>query len=152
MLTPWLPVPHVKQRQDADCLAACAAMVLDYLQRPLNYDQLLKRLDITPDVGAPASRLKRLAVLNLTVIYEAGDLDTLAAYLSQYIPCIVFVDTIHLGYWSESARHALVVIGLDDERVYLNDPFFEQSPQVISRLEFELAWDEMDNLYAVITK
>ena len=39
-----LPVPHHKQREGADCLAACAAMVLSYLGLSVAYERLLKLL------------------------------------------------------------------------------------------------------------
>jgi hypothetical protein len=35
-----LAVSHWKQRRQADCLVACAAMVLEYLQVPVSYDRL----------------------------------------------------------------------------------------------------------------
>lgn len=35
-----LPVPHRKQLQQSDCLAACAAMVLAYLGEPVDYQRL----------------------------------------------------------------------------------------------------------------
>ncbi len=95
----WLPVPHRKQRHEADCLVSCVAMVLEYMERPTD---------------------------------------------------IAFVNTACLSYWPEATRHAVVVVGLDAERVYLNDPFFDAAPQYTSRLEFELAWDEFDNAYAVL--
>jgi hypothetical protein len=41
-----LPVPHRRQRDTGDCLAACAAMILAYLENPIAYDQLLKLLQI----------------------------------------------------------------------------------------------------------
>ena len=37
-------------------------------------------------------------------------------------------------------------------QIYLDDPCFDKSPQHVSPLEFELAWDEMDNTYAIITE
>jgi hypothetical protein len=37
-------------------------------------------------------------------------------------------------------------------QVYLDDPYFDASPQSVSQLEFELAWDEMDNTYAIINE
>jgi len=77
-------------------------------------------------------------------------LDDLAEYIAQDVPCIAFVHTMHLSYWSEAVRHAVVVIGADEQQVCLNDPFFDVAPQIVSRLEFELAWDEMDNVYAVM--
>ncbi|MBV7337629.1 hypothetical protein KFU94_57255 [Chloroflexi bacterium TSY] len=41
-----LSVLHRKQQQSADCLAACAAIVLDYLQIPVQYDRLLRQLRV----------------------------------------------------------------------------------------------------------
>ena len=43
---PWLPISHQRQRQMADCLAACAATVLVYWQQPVAYDDLRKLLRI----------------------------------------------------------------------------------------------------------
>jgi ABC-type bacteriocin/lantibiotic exporter with double-glycine peptidase domain len=39
-----LSVPHQLQQTDGDCLAACAAMVLGYLGRAIEYAQLLRQL------------------------------------------------------------------------------------------------------------
>jgi len=148
----WLKLVHQPQRYEADCLAACAAMVLEYLGQSVEYAQLLHILNITPNLGAPASHIKRLSTLGLGIVYRAGTISDLMKYLAQNIPCIVFVNTIELDYWTEATRHAVVVVGIDERQVYLNDPFFEVAPQIVSRLEFELAWDEMDNSYAVITR
>ena len=54
-----LTVPQQKQQSDGDCLAACAAMVLNYLNRPVAYASLLKLLKIKP-FGAPASNIRLL--------------------------------------------------------------------------------------------
>ena len=43
---PLLSVSHRQQRQQADCLAACAAMVLDYLHVPFRYDRVPRLLRI----------------------------------------------------------------------------------------------------------
>lgn len=152
MPAPWLPVSHQKKRHRSDCLAACAAMVLNYLRQPIPYARLLRLLGIAPDLGAPASNVRRLSSLNVSVEYGAGTIDDLAEHIARGVPCIAFVHTIHLGYWTEATRHAVVVVGMGEEHVYLNDPFFDIAPQVVSRLEFELAWDEMDNTCAVITR
>jgi len=79
-------------------------------------------------------------------------MDDLATYLARGVPCIAFVHTVHLSYWPEATRHAVVVVGVDKRQVYLNDPFFDAVPQVVSLLEFQLAWDEMDKAYAVIAR
>ena len=151
MPTPWLSVSHQKQRHRSDCLAACAAMVLAYLGQPVRYSQLLSLLDVTPDLGAPASNVTRLSTLGISVEYGSGTLGDFAERIARGIPCIAFVHTVHLGYWSEAVQHAVVVVGMDEQRVYLDDPFFDVAPQAVSRLEFELAWDEMDCTYAAIT-
>lgn len=54
------------------------------------------------------------------------------------------------SYWTVASFHAVVVIGLDDERVYVNDPYFTDAPKAISRDEFILAWSEQDYWYGVI--
>ena len=151
MRTPWLPVPHRIQHHKADCLTACVAMVLDYLDRSVQYDLLMEMLGVTPDLGAPASNVKRLSALNVHVEYGSGKIEDLISHLARDIPCIVFVDTVHLSYWSEATRHTVVVAGIDEHQAYLYDPFFDAAPQTVSRLEFELAWDEMDNTYAIAT-
>lgn len=150
MPTHWLPIPHHKQRHEADCLVACVAMILDYLERPINYERLMGLLKVEPDIGGRASNVRRLSTLGISVHYGTGTLNDLAHHITQGIPCIAFVNTAYLSYWPEATRHAVVVVGLDTERVYLNDPFFNAAPQSLPRLEFELAWDEFDNAYAVL--
>ncbi len=147
-----LKVPHQKQRQASDCLAACAAMILDYLKRPEPYERLVELLKITPNLGAPASHVLHLSNLVSGVVYASGSLEDITRQLKGDLPCIAFVSTLMLGYWKESTRHAVVVVGLDEEgeKVYLNDPYFDHAPQIVSPLEFRLAWDEMANLYAVL--
>ena len=125
-------------------------MVLDYVGQPVRYSRLLRLLGITPDLGAPASNITRLSALDVSVEYGSGTMNDLAKWIAQGIPCIAFVHTVHLGYWAEAVRHAVVVVGIDEQRVYLDDPFSDTAPQAVSRLEFELAWDEMDCTYAII--
>jgi uncharacterized protein YvpB len=62
----------------------------------------------------------------------------------------VFVDTALLSYWQETTQHAVVIVAIDEQYIYLYDPFFSSAPQTITHLEFELAWDEMDNTFACI--
>ena len=88
--------------------------------------------------------------LGLSIYYGTGTPEDLNAHIVRGLPCIVFVNTAYLSYWPEATRHNVVVVGLDDENVYLNDPFFETAPQHVSRAEFELAWDEFDNAYVVL--
>jgi ABC-type bacteriocin/lantibiotic exporter with double-glycine peptidase domain len=145
-----LSVPHLLQRSDGDCLAACAAMVLAYLDRVMDYAELLSLLKIKPH-GAPAGNIRLLAKLNLNVVYSKTDMAGLEAMLQQGQPVIVFVRTGELPYWEYSTDHALLVVGYDEDQWYVNDPYCSEAPIAVPYRDFELAWLEHDYRYALIT-
>ncbi len=146
-----LPVSHFEQRSTGECLAAGAAMLLTYLEIPITYDQLLQILRIEW-FGAPASHIRYLEKLGVVVTYKQGDLVELHQQLWQDRPCIAFVQTGELPYWAEDLAHAVVVVGLDDKNVFLNDPAWPDAPMQVARGDFELAWLARDEFYAVITQ
>ena len=74
----WLPVPHHKQTQDADCLPACVAMVLEYVGQPLAYDDILRLLGTEPH-GTVARHVLRLTRLGFQIVYREGTLAELRA-------------------------------------------------------------------------
>ncbi len=74
MPKPLLPVTHHLQRYPADCLAACAAMVLDYFGRLVAYDRLIQLMRIDLTVGAPYRHLQLLDALGITVTLRQGAL------------------------------------------------------------------------------
>jgi ABC-type bacteriocin/lantibiotic exporter with double-glycine peptidase domain len=148
-----LSVPHQRQQNDGDCLAACAAMLVTYLGRSLDYARLRQLLNVQP-FGAPAGNIRRLAQLNLNVTYSQTDLNGLKAMVQQGRPVIVFVKTGELLHWAYSTDHALVVVGYDDDYLYVNDPDRDETetPLAVPRGDFELAWLERDYYYALITQ
>ena len=110
-----LPVKHRRQQHPGDCIAACAAMVLDYLDEPVAYDRLLRILRIAPDFGAPAPNLRLLEELGVVVIYkEYGSLDEIRQHLENHLPCIAFLRTGELPWWTWDTGHAVVIVGMDD--------------------------------------
>lgn len=149
MLKHLLPVSHQRQRANADCLAACAVMVLDYIERPCPYQRLLRLLDVK-SFGAPSSNVLRLTELGVSANYTSGSLESLEHHISLGQPAIVFLDTAELPYWPEAVFHTVVVVGMDDENVYVNDPAFDEAPQAITWGDFDLAWIEEGYYYAVI--
>ncbi len=144
-----LPVSHQQQKHQSDCLAACAAMLLDYLQIPISHEKLMQLLKVDA-IGTPFRNLQNLGSLGLSILIEEGDLATVQTHLESGLPLITAVDTGQLSYWQEATDHAVVIVGLDDTAVYLHDPNFTDSPQIVSRAEFELSWLEKNYLYAVI--
>jgi ABC-type bacteriocin/lantibiotic exporter with double-glycine peptidase domain len=144
-----LSVPHQHQQSDGDCLAACAAMVLAHLGHTIGYLQLLELLKIRP-YGAPASNIRLLENLGLSVVYSKTDLAGLRAMLQEGHPVIVFVRTGELPHWTYSTDHALLVIGFDENLLYVNDPDRSTAPIAVPLDDFELAWLERDHYYALI--
>jgi ABC-type bacteriocin/lantibiotic exporter with double-glycine peptidase domain len=124
-------------------------MVLNYLQVPINYKRLVKLLRIGP-AGAPFRNLRYLESLGLLVVIEQGVIATLQSYLRRGLPPLAFVHTGQLSYWKEATGHAVVVVGIENDSIYLNDPGFAQAPKRISIAEFELAWIDLDQFYATI--
>ena len=93
-----LPVSHLKQQGEGDCLAACVAMVLERLERAVSYDDLLQLLKIR-SYGAPAGNVRLVTQLGLDVTYSVTDLGGLKALLDDGMPVIVFLRTGDLPYW-----------------------------------------------------
>ena len=146
-----LIVPHLQQRDNGDCLATCAAMILSYFNHPYDLVQLLKTLRIQPEMGAPFSNIVNLEQLGLMVGYrQEGALETLYRLLTQGWPCLVAVDTGELPYWQSSAGHVVVLVGMDGENVYLNDPALPEAPTQVAIGDFYLAWYEQKLSYAVL--
>lgn len=144
-----LLVPLRKQIQQSDCLAACAAMVLDFLGETVDYRRLLRLLDIDT-FGAPRRNIVRLTRLGFDVVYGEATFSVLAQIVTQGAPVIVFVDTHELSYWGQATNHAIVVVGIEDDYVLVNDPAFDDVARPILAAEFELAWLNSDYTYAVI--
>jgi ABC-type bacteriocin/lantibiotic exporter with double-glycine peptidase domain len=125
-------------------------MVLAYLGHPLPYEQLVELLG-TRWFGTPFRHIKRLERLGLKVTITELSLAELTNHLQAGLPIIAYVYTTDLSYWTRSADHVVVIVGIDDEHVYVNDPVQVQAPQAIPRIEFELAQLRYDNLCAIIT-
>ena len=104
------------------------------------------------ELGTPSSRVQRLVRWGYEVQYGSSSLERLRATLSQGIAPIVFVQTEFILYWSTATRHAAVLVGIENDTLYVNDPYFENAPQSTSINEFLAAWIEMDEVAAFITK
>ena len=147
-----LPITNVKQAREGDCLAACAAMVLDHLGLTPSYSDLLELVKIR-SFGAPASNIRPVAQLGLNVTYSVTDVSGLILLLEQGLPVIVFLRTGDLPYWKYSTDHAVVVTGYDSEthQLFVHDPYADQAPMAVPQGDFELAWSERDYHFAIIT-
>lgn len=153
---PLLNLSHQTQRQQSDCLAASAAMVLSALSLEVRYDRIIRLLK-TGYAGTSFGNLALLESIGVQVELGRGDDFNNIALLTETLelncPLIVAVETSELKtYWRYATSHAIVVIGINDEDVIVNDPAFEDAPKFVPINEFLIAWGEQDYSYAVITK
>lgn len=129
-------------------------MVCQYLKISVSYDRLLKILAIQSGVGTAFSNIERLDSLHIGVVHKTGGkLSQLYALLEQGWPTIASVQTADLPYWAgHNTLHAVVIIGMGPEHVYLNDPGFLTAPIHVPIGDFDLAWLAQDERYAVLTR
>jgi uncharacterized protein YvpB len=126
-------------------------MLLDFAGHTVDYQALLDLLNTGP-LGTPAYRIQRLASWGMSVEYGEGSLERLRALIDSGQPVIVLVRTKELPYWQElDVYHSLVVVGYDEQRVYVNDPHFDRAPLTVAIDDFELAWLEMNYRYAALS-
>lgn len=53
--------------------------------------------------------------------------------------------------WSISYReHSVLVVGYDENNVYINDPLADQAYKAVSRDSFEDSWIQRENMILVI--
>ena len=88
--------------------------------------------------------------MGVTIKHYAGDESEIRQAIDNNVPVIVFVKTGDLAYWPDNTSHAIVVVGYDDEVVFLNDPVFVDSPMRAGWGEFILAWSEHDYMLALV--
>lgn len=145
-----LPIPHYKQSHPGACLPACVRMVLTSLGNDVSASHLA---DVMGSYwfGTPASHVLRLSSLGYKVTYERASFGHLRTYLAQQSPCIVFVRTAALPYWDEDVPHAVVLVGIEKQTVYLLDPVLDTGPTAVDADSFLLAWAELDNYCATFT-
>jgi len=102
--------------------------------------------------GTPAPNVRYLESLGFSVTFGQMSLSRLRAHLQQGAPCIVFVQAADLPHSGMEGFHAVVVIGLGEHVVYVNDPALDAGPQSVPLDHLMLAWSEFEYECAVIMK
>lgn len=78
------------------------------------------------------------------------EIEQFGPYIESGLPIIVAVDGDDPTQWPYYNHHAIVVIGFDDEFVYVNDPAQPETGLAVDVVNFQLAWSRRDYVYAVI--
>jgi hypothetical protein len=129
-------------------------MALAHLGVSRSQEALAHVLRLRADYGAPAPNVTSLRSRQIEVAYHIhGTWDDIRQWIQNGVPIIAFVQAGELPHWhGMEAQHAVLVVGIEERSVYLHDPALAEGPIAVSADDFGLAWDEMDNRYAVITK
>ena len=144
---------HKRQRHETDCLVACAEMLLNYLG--ITIPELRLRKFLRAGINfTPFSNLSHLQQLALSVrLGEQAAAAMFEDHLLSGLPVIVAVKTVGWNHWGDIVtEHAVVVVGIDrpNDKIFIHDPYFADSPIEMSLLAFEIGWQEKDRQYAVI--
>ena len=79
--------------------------------------------------------------------------DDVISYLSdRKIPIIALVDTSFLSFHDMIASHTVVIVGFEQEKIIINDPWFDDKEIYTYIDEFKLAWGVFGNLVVKISK
>lgn len=126
-------------------------MVLEYQGVTLN-EQVLSDWLGTQPAGTEVWNLLLLEqrIAGCRVQLDSVSFAELQASLAADVPPIAFVNTRHLSSWDRDTIHAVVVVEIADDEVFVHDPAFPDAPLLISRREFALAWGELDFLAAIV--
>lgn len=100
--------------------------------------------------GTPASRVTRLETLGYDVQFGSLTVAELQTGLSVGMPAIVFVRADFLPWADFAGFHALVLVGLIEGEFVLLDPASDAQEKRLSLDGFLFAWEEFDNLAAII--
>ena len=142
-------VPDVRQSTNYSCGAASFQAVLNYWGgQDLREGAILVMLNVTPQWGTSPDEIVRVA---RDIGFEAEfrenlTLEDLEASIKAGVPVIVAAQawrdegTSWADDWEDG--HYMVVIGLDEKNVYLEDPSLLGSRGFIPRQEFVERWHD----------
>lgn len=144
-------VPHFRQSVDGACLPACARMLTAFWGNSHSEAELAKILG-TKRSGTPIYNSKYLEKLGYKVIVTPLTEETIKSYLADNQPIIARVWMAMLDLGAPSASHVVVVVGYDEQFVYLNDPAHPAAARPVIWDAFLAAWAEYDEMSIIITK
>lgn len=141
---------HKRQQHEDDCLVACCKMVLGYLGIEKSESWLWQRL--RTGTVTPFPNIEKLAPeLGLSIeVGEWLDLAALEPHIDSGLPVLVAVHADNRRHWPYVDNHAVVVIGFNEQSVFIHDPAQVEAPLEIDMDTFLLAWANRDYEYGVI--
>lgn len=147
-----LPIPHLPQSAEGQCLPACARMILAHLGMNMPEAEVAKTLGAKP-FGTPSFAINKLRDLGLIIDYREWSVAEVVSALDKNKSVLIFVRTGFLEYWQEDVAHALIIVGLELERhFWVNDPAQLDAPVSVSWDGLLAAWAEFGYRGATLSK
>ena len=132
-------------------MPACIRMVLAYLGLDKSEQAIGKQIDAKP-FGTPNFAVRKLSDWQLLVDYREWSIEELGVALANKRPIIIFVRTGFLEYWQEDFAHAIVIVGLaQDKQFWVHDPGQPHGPIAVSWNGLLAAWAEFSYRGATIS-
>jgi predicted double-glycine peptidase len=148
-------MPDTRQSTEYSCGAAAMQAVLGYWGRDIGEEDVREMLNTNEETGTYPDDIIRVAsALGLQAEYKENmTMADLEDYVAEGIPVIVdcqawrsvsqynesWADTWYNGHW-------LVVIGIDENNVTLEDPYILGDRGFMSRKEYEARWHNVRGL------
>ena len=125
-------------------------MVLAYFGEDRTEENLVQLLG-TKLYGTPIRHAEKLQHYGYKVDIAQLSQTDLEKQLNNGSPVVIRVWTMMLDYWDVETSHVVVVVGYDEEMVFINDPAFPHTPQQVSWDGLLAAWAEYDETAVFIT-
>jgi len=136
-----LSITPFKQSDSSRCGPACIRMVLDYYKIDVTEDEIANHCGWTYEEGCDDVGIKKAIEhygLGCSIRNEC-DLDDIRYWVDHHIPVIVDWFANGLDDFDMPNGHSSVVVGIDQERIHLVDPWLGQKIS-IPLAEFERVW------------
>jgi ABC-type bacteriocin/lantibiotic exporter with double-glycine peptidase domain len=126
-------------------------MVLEYLGEQTT-EEFLRRFLKTKYYGTNLLNIRYLSEFGFRTTITYGSIEELKELIKERKLPIVRLVTRDLDFYDFDGYHAVIVVGIKQEFVIVNDPYFETEVIEIPIHNFTFAWAECDYLTIIIEK
>ncbi|MFQ6044282.1 MAG: cysteine peptidase family C39 domain-containing protein [Candidatus Poribacteria bacterium] len=126
-------------------------MVLEYLGEEVT-EEFLRRFLKTKYYGANLLNIRYLSDIGFRTTITDSSIEELKKLIKERELPIVRLITQDLDFYDFDGYHAVIIVGINQESVIANDPYFETEVIEIPIHNFTSAWAECDYLTIIIEK
>ena len=151
MQSDYIRKKHYKQERTYSCVPACVRMVLEYIGEQTT-EEFLRRFLKTKYYGTNLLNIRYLSEIGFRATITYGSIEELKDLIKERKLPIVRLVTRDLDFYDFDGYHAVIIVGINQEFVIANDPYFETEVIEIPIHDFTFAWAECDYLAIIIEK